>query len=357
MSNATTVSTLSQQCLDRFREAMKSKNDIELQDRLQNRLASFNLWVDGIGALAKSGASLDSKLQSYSDILNLVKSLLNLLSDLVVEFADISSEGHAITKAFANMDSVIKNLANIGAAIRRGGKASRSRRENESFNPDEHHDFKRHLECLVLLRPDEEQPQSANINGLIDSIPAESSDMNGILKVKLEQLEKSRTEELDPSKLTEIQKRLIDANLRRRHHFLVAQKQSQRLKQTAQSRMPIDEQQSEANASKFTENVPTAQPKTPAPLENEYQRTKSKAPPTVASSSKVASTIAGTLPSNLAEYQQRATTTAYSKISFIAANTEFPKPPSSSRNQPTFKCPCCCQPLPSEDFTSPSRWK
>ncbi|KAJ4855506.1 ankyrin repeats (many copies) domain-containing protein [Trichoderma breve] len=342
MSANMSVSTLTQQCLDKFHEAMSQKNDSGHQDHLENRLAGFNLWVDNVGALAKSGASLDSRFRSRPDDLDLVKNILNLLSDFLDE-----------------------NLAKIGIAIRRTGKASRSRKAYQSFNPDEHHEFKQHLECLILLRPNEDRHhlsglEISSINELKDSPSAESSEKNGISKTKLEQLAKSRMEDLASSKLNEIQKRLVDANLRRRHNFLLAQKRSQRVKKTAQTNFTPDKHQSDIVPLKIAK-VPLRakvidQANVLASMEPKDVPTQNIAAPTVTGYT-IASTAEGTLQFDLAKSQQRAPTVAPSQISFIAANTEFPKPPSSFQSQFMFKCPCCCQSLPSEDFASPSRWR
>ncbi|KAK4059274.1 hypothetical protein Trihar35433_11027 [Trichoderma harzianum] len=369
------VSTLTQQCLDKLHEAMSQKNESDHQDHLENRLAGFNLWVDNVGALAKSGASLDSRFRSRPDDLDLVKNILNLLSDFLDEYKDAIHNGLSIDEPLLDIDSAIRNLAKIGIAIRRTGKASRSRRAYQSFNPDEHHEFKQHLECLILLRPNEDRHhlsglEISSINELKDSPSAESSEKNDILKTKLEQLAKSRMEDLASSKLNEIQKRLVDANLRRRHNFLLAQKRSQRVKKTAQTKFTPDKHQSDITPLKIGPlkigplKIAKAtlrakvidQANVLASMEPKDVPTQNTAAPTVTGYT-IASTAEGTLQFDLAKSQQRAPTVAPSQISFIAANTEFPKPPSSFQSQFMFKCPCCCQSLPSEDFASPSRWR
>ncbi|KAF3056074.1 hypothetical protein CFAM422_012936 [Trichoderma lentiforme] len=359
------VSTLTQQCLDKLHEAMSQKNDPEHQYHLENRLAGFNLWVDNVGALAKSGASLDSRFRSRPDDLDLVKNILNLLSDFLDEYKDAIHNGLSIDEPLLDIDSAIRNLGKIGIAIRRTGKASRSRRAYQSFNPDEHHEFKQHLECLILLRPNKDRHhlsglEISSINELRDSPSAESSEKNDILKTKLEQLAKSRMEDLASSKLNEIQKRLVDANLRRRHNFLLAQKRSQRVKKPAQTNFTPDKHQSDIAPLEIAK-VPLRakvidQANVLASMEPKDVPTQNTAAPTVTGYT-IASTAEGTLQFDLAKNQQRAPTVAPSQISFIAANTEFPKPPSSFQSQLMFKCPCCCQSLPSEDFESPSRWR
>ncbi|OPB36005.1 hypothetical protein A0O28_0111710 [Trichoderma guizhouense] len=365
MSANMSVSTLIQQCLDKLHDAMSQKNDSEHQDHLENRLAGFNLWVDNVGALAKSGASLDSRFRSRPDDLDLVKNILNVLSDFLDEYKDAIHNGLSIDEPLLDIDSAIRNLAKIGIAIRRTGKASRSRRAYQSFNPDEHHEFRQHLECLILLRPNEDRHhlsglEISSIKELKDSPSAESSEKNDILKTKLEQLAKARVEDLASSKLNEIQNRLIDANLRRRHNFLLAQKRSQRVKKTAQTKFTPDNHQSDIAPLEIAKATLRAkvidQANVLASMEPKDVPTQNTAAPTVTGYT-IASTAEEPLQFDLVKSQQRAPTVAPSQISFIAANTEFPKPPSSFQSQFMFKCPCCCQALPSEDFASPSRWR
>ncbi|KAM0262304.1 hypothetical protein ACHAQJ_001773 [Trichoderma viride] len=290
----TSVSDLTQECFAKFNDAMGKAKIPGAQDPLDSRLADFNLWVDNVGAMAKSGASLDSRFRTRADDLALVKNILSMLSDFLVEYADTLQDCRLITEALVNIDSSIRNLALIGVAIRRTGKASRSRRANQSFNPDEHHEFRRHLECLVLLRPSEGKSpldldisnvdNISKVNKLMQSIPAEVSGPNDTFAPGL------------------------------------------------------------AQAVAFT----TPEPKS--------QQTKSQTLLTVTGFS-TASTAEGTLQFNLARKRQPTPVVARSQISFIAANTEFPKPPSSSQHQRVFRCPCCCQSLPSEEFASPNRWK
>ncbi|KAL7946668.1 hypothetical protein V8C42DRAFT_318493 [Trichoderma barbatum] len=355
------VSNFTQQCFEKFREAINSRNEMEHQHHLDSRLADFSLWVDNVGAMAKSGASLDSRFRSRPDDLTLVRNILSMLSDFLDEYVDTTNKCLSIAEALANIDSAIKNLAMIGVAIRRTGKASRSRRANQSFNPDEHRDFKRHLECLVLLRPNKDQPQleSTEISN-INELTAESSEKNSILEADLKQLAASKMEKLDASRLNDIQKRLIDANLRRRHNFLLAQKRSQRVKKTPQNKVTGEKHQLEDTSLISSEIAITtsgpAQAKISASWENKDQPIKNKAPPTETGFT-IASTAEGTLKFDPARNQKAASTVARSQISIIAANTEFPKPPSSSQNQLVFKCPCCCQSLPSEDFIGSNKWR
>ncbi|UKZ53448.1 hypothetical protein TrVGV298_007240 [Trichoderma virens] len=355
MSTIISISDIAQRCVTKFQEAMTGKGDTEHKDHLESRLAGFNLWVDNVEANKTDGTSLDSRFRSRPEDLGLVRDILNLLSDLLDEYMDIVDKRLPTAEGLANIDSIIKTLAKIGVAIRRTGNASRNRRANKSFNPDEHHEFKQHLEFLVLLQPAEDQPQLTGLE-LSDSKPAEPSEKNDMLKAKLEQVAESRIENLDSSKLTDIQKRLIEANLRRRHIFLLAQKRSQRVKKTAPSKLTADKQQADAAPLKISQITPTAsvvdQIKMSASFEPKDKLIKNKTPPTVTGYT-TASTAEGTLAFN----STKDPTIAHSQISRIAANTEFPRAPVSCQNQLVFKCPCCCQSLPSEGFrNSASRW-
>lgn len=51
----------------------------------ENRLADFNLWVSGIGALAPGRASLDSRLALKPEALQIITNLLRLLTLTVDE--------------------------------------------------------------------------------------------------------------------------------------------------------------------------------------------------------------------------------------------------------------------------------
>jgi hypothetical protein len=342
----------------KFNNAMRRAKSPGALDPLDSRLADFNLWVENIGAMAKSGASLDSRFRARPDDLALVKNILSMLADFLAEYVDILEEGGLITDALVNIDSSIKNLALIGVAIRRTGKASRSRRANQSFNPDDHHELRRHLECLVLLRPSDDLPRLdgvdiTNVMEFIQSIPTEVSKSDDTIAAKLQQLAASRMEEINPSRLNEIQKRLIEANLRRRHNFLLAQKRSRHVRELADHRIPAEEQQLDETPRQSSKTVPLARGLAFG-LKN--QQSERDAPATVTGFS-TASTAEGTLQFNLARKRQPTPTIARSQISFIAANTEFPKPTSFFPHQLVFRCPCCCQSLPSEEFTSPSRWK
>lgn len=65
------------QCVQ-VEELMKSK-------WAENRLADFNLWASGIGALARNRASLDHRLAQKPDARDIILTLLRHLSSAVLE--------------------------------------------------------------------------------------------------------------------------------------------------------------------------------------------------------------------------------------------------------------------------------
>ncbi|KAK4104339.1 hypothetical protein N658DRAFT_565173 [Parathielavia hyrcaniae] len=202
--------------------------------------------------MAKSGLSLDSRLQLRPD-------------DLAIHYAGLSQDSKNSHHGVQIIDSAIRNLALNGVAIRRIGKASRSRRADRTFNPEKYHKFRKHLECVILLRPTEDG---------------------------------RHPDELDPSKLSALQRRLIDANLRRRHRFLLAQRRS-RNQEVDQKQHPV---------------------------------LKVTSPPYIPGTTKT-------------------------QITSIASDAEFPNPPVIPDDRELFQCPCCCQSLQAETFKDSKLWK
>ncbi|MBE3047054.1 hypothetical protein IMZ48_31920, partial [Candidatus Bathyarchaeota archaeon] len=221
------VSHLTESCISKFKHLINSGGSNE-QESLETRLADFNLWADGVGATAKLGASLDTRFHARPDDLLLVKGTLTMLADFLDEYAILASDRSPTDEAIINVDSSIRNLAMIGVAIRRTGKASRSRRADRLFDRAEHQELRRHLECIVLLRPSETQPQLEDLDAskVNELIASNAPQLNELVVPMLERLVECRMSQLGASKLSVVQNRLIEANLRRRHRFLLAQRRS-----------------------------------------------------------------------------------------------------------------------------------
>jgi len=322
---APSVRELTASCISKF-EGLLAVQDKKRRASLETRLADFKLWADGVGALAKPGASLDSRLQGRANDLGLVNNILTMLASSLDYYASLAKTSASADGAILNLDSAIKNLALIGVAIRRTGKASRNRRADQTFNPDAHQDLREHLECLVFLRPTE--------TGVAD---------------------------LDTPKLSDLQRRLIEANLRRRHKFLLAQKYS-KVQQGAQTQSLTPTVPSSTNDSPvkegaavagITQSVADLHLQNPAP--NPHHKGKERAAPTISGFSR-ASTAEGSLQHGAAT-NKYAPGAAKTQITLIASDAEFPQAPSVPLGRTILKCPCCCQSLPVETFRDPQRWK
>ena len=327
---ASSVRKLTEICISKFEQLLALQNQ-RRTELVESRLADFNLWADGVGALAKPGASLDSRLQGRADDLALVKNVLIMLADSLDYYTGLAENDANSDGAIQNLDSAIKNLALIGVAIRRTGKASRNRRADRTFNPDEHHELRKHLECVILLRPTEEALFRPTEDGRYVA-------------------------ELDASKLSDLQSRLIEANLRRRHNFLLAQKRS-RTQKGVQTQLLTTAVPSSADD--LLQGRPPADTQNAADLQdptiNPTSKGKDCAATTISGFSR-ASTAEGTL--QYAQAAKRYTPgLAKTQITFIASDAEFPRAPSIPLGRELSKCPCCCQSLPVETFSNPKIWK
>jgi hypothetical protein len=290
---------------------------------MMSRLADVRLWADGVGAIAQGGHSLDHRFQSRPNDLMLVKSLLIMLGDFVNEYADILGAGSAegSDEALQHIDSTIENLAIIGVAIRRTGKASRRRKADVRFDPTEHSELRQHLEALILMRPSE-----AGLRAPIDA-----------------------------KELTVVQKRLIDANLRRRHRFVLAQKRSKGL------RLPGFQPTERVAERAPTEEVPDSgltgkvKGRTLERVNRAFNQVFINGIPADMASQSHASTAEGSL-----QYQPRRKFTpgvARTQITALAAEADFPRPPRPPDGRLIGKCPCCCQSMHRDDLMNPERWR
>lgn len=351
------VAGLATACTGKFDELLSLK-DSDLYIHLQNRAADFHLWVDGVGAIAKPGASLDSRFRDRPNDLILIKGILVMLIDFLSE---ITNEGTSSAAGLVNVDSALSNLAMIGVAIRRTGKASRSRRADRSFNPDHYEDLRRHLECIILLRPVENIPERK----VLDGGKAIASDTPEAVASSLHDMASFRLGQLNRSNLTEVQLRIIDTNLRRRHRFVLAQKRSQHNKAAQQAAHQTAHQNTHQAAYHREIIFPEAErrcgDKTLSPEkfqpENKTQGSTEQTPqaPRTTAFMSTASTAEGTM-----TYDPEAKyvpTIAKSQISVIANETEFPRISLPSSDRQIIECPCCCQPLPYEEARKSTNWR
>ena len=357
----------------------------------ENRLADFNLWVSGIGALARGRASLDSRLALQPDIVEVIANLLHLLAGLVDECKDLGqvelpfSSGHLLigiwdlTAILPSADSfsksshdgelrgrpatspskeppmrsfspwsddsvsdtetdskphsssnplhermrdievILDQLARIAVAVRLSGRRTRLHKADQRFRLEEHKDLQEHLVTILLARPE------------------------------------FSNEQIDSSRLNEVQQRLVYCNLKRRNRFLYAQQHSKWLENTNTARLPSQVQ-------------PIKSIKIPSQTKRDTAKEKQKSPPPSAKSSSgaadvpinptlrtgtSASAVSGSpLPRILIPPPAASTV-----MSSTVVNLKYPSPPKVKHGARVFKCPCCCQTLPLTFLEEKNRWK
>ncbi|KAH7191838.1 uncharacterized protein B0J16DRAFT_393889 [Fusarium flagelliforme] len=291
--------------------------------RFECRMADFNLWIDGIGALAPSKASLDSRLRDRPIDLSLVKGNLTMLSQALENCKSLIERGLSAEESFLDIDSTLESLVALALAIRRTGRKSRLHKTDCLFNPEEHTELKQHLECIVILRP---------------GMEGRESDHQYQLKVQ---------------SLSPLQRHLIEANLRRRNRFIQAQLHSVGLKSRASA---------VGQAHAWSYHQPLHEP-IDATTEN---KSASEAPsiafpprPDEHLQSRPVSVTTATYPSSKLHYsvdlQHKTESSPMTVITKITASARYPRPRFGS-NQTLVQCPCCCQMLSVAEVKNDKMW-
>ncbi|KAM5341693.1 hypothetical protein ACJ41O_014724 [Fusarium nematophilum] len=210
------VSDVANQCLVRF-DKILLKPALAHNQWAENRRADFGLWVDGVGAMARRKASLDARFASRERELALAKSLLvnlrNYLDDCLT-----TDEEELLKEAKLDVDTAIDNLASIAVAIRQTGWKSRLAKADKGLDHSRLGDFEAYLKCVVLIRPT--LPGEASSGEQKDGGPGWWED---------HQRDSLWWQKEIGGDLSPLQKRLVEANLRRRNRFLYAQQHSKRL--------------------------------------------------------------------------------------------------------------------------------
>jgi hypothetical protein len=87
-------------CLQSFTDCLAVK-ELMRNEWAENRLADFNLWISGTGALARSRASLDSRLAPRPEAASVIANVLQLLSGTVDECMRV---GKMVSQCMLNMN-------------------------------------------------------------------------------------------------------------------------------------------------------------------------------------------------------------------------------------------------------------
>ncbi|KAF5700463.1 calcium calmodulin-dependent kinase [Fusarium mundagurra] len=331
---------------------------IEVEELMQNewaenRLADFNLWASGLGASVQGRASLDARLALRPDARDAVANLLQVLTDAIEGFRDSAQSTNAgcdqgatgsdsedpprsfspwsedsesdseleatlddswspLSKAKETVNSILDLLVRIAITIRRSGSQSRLRKADRKFKVEEHDELQRHLVVVMLSQ------------GPFSSDYTFSSDQT------------------DTSKLTPIQWRLINCNLKRRNRFLYAQQHSKALDTPANSSA-----QQDAAARPEVQNLP-ARPVSSMPV----QKLSAKSVAIATSASGITDLPAALPALPKGPVSSHATRT---QLSTTVIKLPYPRPPKVGDDAMVFICPCCCQTLP-VGILETSRW-
>jgi hypothetical protein len=316
-----TLWDVAENCLDLLEQCRSAARDEKVRVSFENRFADFTLWCDGVGAMARTRASLDRRFGLQPDDLTMVKGILALFRRFLDNCIQLIANGQSIDEALCNVDSALENLGLLAMAIRQTGKRSRLEKADSKYRPDEHSGLRDHLECMLRLR----RGPAGHTAGCLDCR----------------------------------QHRLVEGNLRRRNRFLQAQKHSQDLKSGKSARATAAPRQFQAaSTSKTTEDVQTSQSQTldlSRTTPSEVLAQNELPAPTESGNS--ASVPEGNVKFTFKETGRRSLGSDLPRtvITRITASTSYPyiKVPDG---QKYFQCPCCYQTL-SKDYSVDSLWR
>ena len=247
-----------------------------------------------------------------------------MLRQALADFKALIDRGLSVEESLLDIDSTLESLVALALAIRRTGRKSRLYKADRLFRPEEHIEFKRHLECIVILRPGPEVRES-----------------NHQYRWKV-------------ASLSPLQRHLIDANLRRRNRFIQAQLHSVGLK----SRAPVlGLSDTRSNQQQLRKPAAVAPPDAPTP----------EAPSIVLGPQSddsfplpAGSITTATYPTSELEYkeptQYRTESSPMTVITKITASACYPRPRFES-NQRLVRCPCCCQMLSVSEVKNDKAWR
>ncbi|RJE23880.1 hypothetical protein PHISCL_03792 [Aspergillus sclerotialis] len=350
------ISEATSKCLRSF-TACLSVQALMQHEWAENRLADFNLWISGSGALAAGRASLDSRLATRTDARDVITNLLRLLATIVDRckmlaeterlnesasstlfskagegnlspdeyparpFSPWSDDSASDTlseetppddslhEAMRDTEKMLDQLVRIIVAVRRSGRRSRLTKADKRFKPSEHEELKQHLATMLSVCP----------------CPGSSP------------------KKPDLKDLSEVQQRLIHCNLKRRNRFLYAQRHSQGLGPDSE------------NSAQGQEAETVVQGKDEkAVLENRKSRPAGEVQNPTLRTGTSASAVSDSLVLPAAELLPASGTSTVMSATVI--ELDYPRPPKISEAARVFRCPCCCETLP-VDIAKANLWK
>lgn len=303
---------------------------------IENRLADFNLWTDGAGALGKDGASLDSRFASRPHYLAPVKTTLSLLVSSVIAFTGSLQSGQASQEARDGINSCLDNLALLGVAIRLTGRRSRLQKYDRRFDSSTFNELRRFLEFLCSRRSTN---PACTDPSLSNNVTAE------------DHMRRSQY-----FALTAVHRRHIEANLRRRNRFMQSYNHAKGL-QSRQPLLPsrIDEgihPGSHAQKTKSSNDMPAGKKDTANMSEAGPYNAPSISDNTIASEPDGSRYLGINPMQNLAAPLRAATV-----LTTLTRAVTYPNPPKLTKDLKLFKCPSCFQSLPVEMAQNKEMWK
>jgi hypothetical protein len=304
------TATVTRACLQKFHACTQQ---LEGRDRIhiETRFADVKLWADSVGATATEKASLDWRFQHRSEDVSFILGLLSMLEELLEECR--TAEHSRVGDILTSIDSTVDSLAFIGVQIRRSGRKSRLQKADRSFdqNRAKYRDLRAHLSCVMASGPTEDGRLKEDCHG---------------------------SEYFAKLSVLPVQERLIEANLRRRHRFIEAQRHSEGLKDP----FLVENQR-----------VPTERLVAGPAAETRHQgslpeSTKIAAPSQQKQTATQPATSASGLDSTWGGLQtQRRLGSTNTRITEITAAAKYPRAcPRSNPDQKLVQCPCCCQAIP-----------
>ena len=269
-----------------------------------------------------------------------------------------------LSEAIDNADLVLNDLARLAVLIRKAGTTSRLYKADKTFDPraQKHKELRDHLYQLLLSQPLQlEGRRHEHWDNIDPSLVGISSEEKDAYWARVDQ---DAIDFLhDDGAITEVQRRLVVANLRRSHQFAYAQRHGRKLESSSQQ-PNISANTNDQNKTGPSTETPLAQWNMPSGPKRSGSNQKD--PPyddQVVSPDHAAETITDTVASdvdtNIVANIERPPTPsqqAVTEMSTTGSRLQYPNPPRCKKGAALFTCPCCCVPLPIM-VADPRRWR
>ncbi|CZR67280.1 uncharacterized protein PAC_17179 [Phialocephala subalpina] len=365
MSHSTIIFDNTVVCRESFKKALTIPH-LRKDEWAETRFADFNLWAAGAGASAKGKGSLDVRLAFEEEGRNIVANLLRMLQVLMDKCIEIAGAMNSTieaplkytseimflskfdecdvlevvlsakeVKAMNDVESILNELIAVTVAIRKAGSHSRRHKADSEFDPTNPQisALRDHLEIVVLTRRSPDSPPFAKLSyGRADIIPS--------------------SKEGTSRQLSEIQRRLIDANLHRRNRFLYSQRHSEKLAYDIKESSQGHHSPPPSLAS--LQKLGHWPDKAIAAIGNNVKQ--DRATQEILEEITKSTTTASLIEDPIVFPGAGPAESAVTGVSSTISKVQYPKAPNIRNNMSSFKCPCCCQTLP-RTVSLGKRWK